>query len=59
MSLFFNFNKPMTHLEELKEKEVPLEDFNPLCVDFAPFLSKHFVEPLTLKTDAKLDTKTE
>jgi len=49
----------MTHLEELKEKEVPLEDFNPLCVDFAPFLSKHFVEPLTLKTDAKLDTKTE
>jgi hypothetical protein len=32
-------------LEELKAKDIPLEDFNPLCVDFAPFLSKPFVEP--------------
>jgi len=55
LALFLNFNKPVATLDELATKSIPLEDFNPICVDFAPFLSKPYTEPSQPKSDAKAE----
>jgi hypothetical protein len=43
LQLFLNFNE-LESLEGLKIKDLPMEEYNPICVDFAPFLSRPFTE---------------
>lgn len=56
LSLFMNFGG-MKHMDNLEIKEIPLEDFNPMCVDFAPFLSRPYQEKLKSKPGKEPEVK--
>jgi hypothetical protein len=47
----------MKHMDNLEIKEIPLEDFNPMCVDFAPFLSRPYQEKLKSKPGKEPEVK--
>lgn len=51
LNLFLNLSE-MTSLDDIEYKDQSLTDFNPMCVDIAPFLSRPFTEKVKQKKGA-------
>lgn len=50
LQLFGNmYKKPASTFEEMAPRDLPMDDFNPMSVDFAPFLSRPYSEKINTK----------